>query len=383
MRTIYMDNASGSLPKAPGVAQAMADFLNGGAGNIARGGYAVAFDAAERVFEIRTALAKYFGISDARRLIFTSGVTQSLNMLLFGLLRSGDAVVTTKMEHNAVTRPLFELEKRGVDVQYADCGDDGVTNIDSLDKLLTPKVRALVMTHASNVCGTLQPIEQAAKLCRKRGIFLVVDAAQTAGALEINLEAQQLDAVAFSGHKSMLGGQGIGGFAMSERLANELKPQIFGGTGSYSDSPEMPPVLPDKFEAGTLNLPGIIGLGAAIEYFKNIDESDKIQINGRIGEFRSALDNIDGTRLLGSSPRVAVFALDFEKIDNADVARFLEHDHNIITRCGLHCAPLAHKTLGSFPNGAVRFSPGRNVTYDELARTILAIKTVAGGARNV
>lgn len=370
---IFMDNASGSFPKAPGVARAMADFIENGASNIARGGYVPAYAAAERIFDLRASLAALFGCSAPRRVVFTPGITASLNFLINGLLRPGDRVVTTELEHNSVSRPLTALEKEGVVLLRTGCGADGITDLNALDELLTPDTRALVMTHASNVSGSIQPVREAAKLCAGRGIFLLVDSAQTAGYLPIDAEALGIDGLAFSGHKGLLGPQGTGGMVLSQGLAAELRPVFHGGTGSFSDSTETPGVLPDRFEPGTLNLPGLMGLAAALDFESQTQAEDKEYL-------QRALLEIDGVRLLGpsdASGKVNLFALDFLKRDNAGAALLLERQYGILTRCGLHCSPWAHKALGSFPRGAVRLSPGWTATREELEQVVNAVKEVA------
>lgn len=370
-----MDNAAGSFPKAPGVAAAMCEFIEKGAPNIARGGYLLAYDTAERIFDLRTKLAERFGCSDPRRVIFTSGVTMSLNMLISGLLRPGDRVVTTEMEHNSVARPLTAMKERGIVLNRARCSVEGVADLNSLDELLTPGTRALVMTHASNVCGSIQPLEEAARLCRRRGIFLITDAAQTAGELEIDAQAMGIDGVAMPGHKSLLGPQGTGVMILSESLSMQLSPVIHGGTGSFSDRDYTPEILPDRFEPGTLNLPGLIGLAAALDYVREGKTDGKEYL-------QKELSNIEGVRLLGVGDpdrKTAVFALDFERIDNAEAARILEDNFGIITRCGLHCSPWAHRALNSFPNGAVRISPGEGSTMEELHAVVEAVKSICGG----
>ncbi len=378
---IFMDNAAGSLPKAPGVGRAMLDFINKGSGNIARGGYDLAYSAAEQVLEVRIALADFLGVDDPRRMVFTPGTTWSLNMAILGLVRPGEKVVATSMEHNAAARPLKSLEKQGVSVAYAPCDKEGCTDIAALDRLLTPEVRCLVMTMASNVCGSLQPVKEAGRLCRKRGIFFIVDAAQTAGMVPIDMGKSGIDALAFSGHKALMGPQGIGGLALSEAIGKELSPLITGGTGSRSDSLHMPGFFPDKLEPGTLNLPGIMGLGVAVDFVRQ--NFDEIQARHRrqCKLMAELLGDIPGARLIGPKGgrgRAAIFSLDFEGQDNGRAAYILEKEYGILTRCGLHCAPLAHEALGTAPQGTVRFSPGFFTTFEEIEKTAQAVRAVAG-----
>ncbi|MGI5876915.1 MAG: aminotransferase class V-fold PLP-dependent enzyme [Dethiobacteria bacterium] len=380
-----MDNAAGSRPKAPGVGEAMMEFINKGSGNIGRGNYDIAYSAAERVFEVRAALAEFFGVSSPRRLIFTPGATWSLNMAIMGLVRAGDRVVATSLEHNAVARQLKCLESRSVTAAYAPCNAEGYTDMEALDRLLTPEVRCLVMTMASNVCGSLQPVEEAGRLCRERGVFFIVDAAQTAGIVPINIEKTGIDALAFSGHKALMGPQGIGGLALSEAAAGEILPVIAGGTGSRSDSLQMPDFLPDRLEPGTLNLPGIMGLGAAMDFVRRNFEKIRERHAQQCRLMWELLGDIPGARLVGpqgGEGRVAIFSLVFEGLDNGRAAYILEREYGVLTRCGLHCAPLAHGALGTAPQGTVRFSPGFFTTFEEIEATARAVRAVAGRVEN-
>lgn len=261
MRTVYLDNAATSYPKAPGVGAAMADYIERVGCNIGRGGYQRAYDAAGGVLEVRERLCTLVNGPGPRNVAFTSGATHGLNLLLKGLLRPGDRVVTSPMEHNAVLRPLRQLERAGVEVEYLPCTERGELVTENLAERLTPGVRAVVLTHASNVSGTIFPIAEVGRLCRARGIFFLVDAAQTLGVLPVDMAAMGIDGLAFPGHKGLLGPQGIGGVVVSDALASELEPLLAGGTGSQSESLDMPSFLPDRLEAGTLNLPGIFGLG--------------------------------------------------------------------------------------------------------------------------
>lgn len=380
MKPVYMDNAAGSFPKAPGTAAAMADFLEHGAANIARGGYGSAYAAGERVFDLRCKLAERFGCSDPRRVIFTPGATWSLNMALSGLLRPGDRVVTTSLEHNSVARPLRAMEEQGLRFEKAPCGADGITKPQALRQLLEPETRALVMTHASNVCGAIQPVSEGAGLCRQRETLFVLDAAQTAGELEINMEEMGLDVLAIPGHKGLLGPQGVGLLLLSERAAGEMRPPVHGGTGSASHKDRTPELLPDRLEPGTLNLPGLMGLAQALAFTGR----DRAREARQAAYLQQALSRLPGLRLLGPASveeKVPVFALDFRNMDNAHAAWLLETEYGILTRCGLHCSPWAHQALGSFPQGAVRLSPGWATTDDEVERTAEAIRSICASKR--
>ena len=371
MRTVYLDNAATSYPKAPGVGAAMADYIERVGCNIGRGGYQRAYDAAGGVLEVRERLCTLVNGPGPRNVAFTSGATHGLNLLLKGLLRPGDRVVTSPMEHNAVLRPLRQLERAGVEVEYLPCTERGELVTENLAERLTPGVRAVVLTHASNVSGTRFPIGAVGALCRARGIFFLVDAAQTLGVLPVDMGAMGIDGLAFPGHKGLLGPQGIGGVVVSDALASELEPLLAGGTGSQSESLDMPSFLPDRLEAGTLNLPGIFGLGAALDYLNREGEALRARERKLAGHLWARLMELeeDGLRVLGSDDpvnRVGVVSVDFLCADNAEMTFRLEREYGIQTRCGLHCAPLAHKTLGTFPQGAVRFSVGPFTTFEEL-----------------
>ena len=371
MRTVYLDNGATSYPKAPGVGEAMSHFITHVGCNIARGGYERAYEAAGRVLEVREKLNALVNGPGPRNVIFTGGATAGLNLLLKGLLRPGDKVLTSPMEHNAVLRPLEQLRKQGVAVEYLPCTGRGELVLDGLEARLTPEVKAVVLCHGSNVSGTLFPIETVGPLCRERGIFFLADAAQTLGAIPVDMEQMCIDGLAFPGHKGLLGPQGIGGVVVTDALAGALEPLLAGGTGSMSESLDMPAFLPDRFEGGTLNLPGIFGLGAALDYLAGQGEALRLREHKLAGHLWARLMELEecGIRVLGSrnpQNRTGVVSIDWQRGDNAELAFQLEQRYHIQTRCGLHCAPLAHKTLGSFPQGAVRFSVGPFTTFEDL-----------------
>ena len=386
-KTIYLDNAATSLPKAPGVGEAMADYLEHVGCNIGRGGYQRAWDAAGGVLAVREKLCALVNGPDPRNVCFTPGATYGLNFLLHGLLRPGDKVLTSPMEHNAVLRPLEQLKSRGVEVEYLPCTDRGELLPDGLAERLTEDVRAVVLTHASNVSGTLFPIGQVGALCRERGIFFLVDGAQTLGAAPVDMAAMGIDGLAFPGHKGLLGPQGIGGLVVTDALAAELEPLVSGGTGSLSESLSMPPFLPDRLEPGTLNLPGIFGLGAALDYLAEQGEAlrERERKLSRHLWYRMKELEEDGLRVLGTNDcfnRAGVVSVDFLRADNGEMAFRLEREYGVLTRVGLHCAPLAHRTLGTFPQGAVRFSVGPFTTFAEIDTAAGAVEALLTEARN-
>ena len=380
MKPIYLDNASTSFPKAPKVGKAMAYYIEQVGVNVSRGGYQDAYSAEQMVLDTRERLAKLFCVPDCKNIVFTQNITYAMNFLIKGLFRPGDHVLTSSMEHNAVMRPLRQMEEQGVAFSRVPCNEKGELEIGMLEGMIKPNTRAIVMTHASNVCGTLLPIQQVGMIAKRHNLLFLVDAAQSAGAFPIDVEAMNIDALGFTGHKSLLGPQGIGGFYVSDALSESLTPLVSGGTGSISDKEEVPKFLPDRFEPGTMNLPGIYGLNAALRYLEENGIADirayelkltKLLLEGfcEIGQAR-----VLGRRdIVGRAP---VVSLDFPEYDNAEIAYLLEEQFGIQTRVGLHCAPNAHKTLGTFPQGTVRFSIGHANTIQDIETAVQAVKTV-------
>lgn len=382
MRQIYFDNASTSFPKPDCVPESMCDFIRSGGANVNRGSYSSAYAAEERVFETRMLIGELFHFSDCKNVIFTSNITTSLNMVLKGLLQPGDHVLVSAMEHNAVMRPLVQLTKSQVSFDRIPCSPDGSLHIDAIERLVRPTTRAILMTHASNVCGTLLPIAQIGDFCQKHNLIFIVDAAQTAGVFDIHMQHMHIDVLCFTGHKSLLGPQGIGGFLITDELAKLLTPLISGGTGSLSHLEDLPDFLPDKLEAGTLNLPGIIGLNAALQYLqkKGLDNirTKELELTKL---FLSELKNLSNIRIIGKdtiTDRSAVVSIQTTAMDNAKAAFLLDSEYGIMTRVGLHCAPNAHKTLGTYPTGTIRFSFGHYNTSEEIMYAVLALKKICG-----
>ena len=369
-RLIYMDNAATAFPKADGVAEACARYLTQAGVNVARGGYALAYEVGDIVLKAREKIADMTGVKDPRRVIFTAGATMSLNMLIKGLLRAGDKVLVSSLEHNAVMRPLRQI---GSDFYRVKSSDTGVFDFGDFREKL-PGTKAVVLTHASNVCGTIQPVEAAAAECRKTGAFVLIDAAQTAGIEKIDFDACGFDGLAFSAHKGLMGAPGLGGLLLSERLAEILDPLIAGGTGSISDTENVPSFLPDKFEPGTPNLSGIYALNVALDFVKAHDIKSKIEADTAfLLDGLKAFKKLRPVGLPAGEGRTGVISADFIGKDNADAAFFLESEFGVMTRCGMHCAPNAHKTLGTFPQGTVRFSPGFFTSKQDLETVLYSI----------
>ena len=377
---IYFDQSSTSHPKAPGVTDAMKDVLERGCFNINRGGYEGAYGISGVVFEAREKIAALFDCPTGRQVVFTGGITASLNIALKGLLRSGDHVVTTQMEHNSVIRPLAQLEAQGVRVDVACCGHDGKLDLPDIESKITGQTKLVVMSHASNVCGTIQPVREVGAICRKHGALLLVDSAQTAGVLPISMKEDFIDIVAFTAHKGLLSAGGLGGLVLSQQIADEMIPLIAGGTGSNSHSADMPVELPDRLEAGTLNLPGIMALSVALDYIAGTGIKAIYQREMELlGRLTDGIKTIPGVRIAGPEnllDKCAIAALDFPARDSAIIAGQLDEEYGIMTRCGLHCAPEAHKALGTFPRGLLRCSLGHQNTEAEIDKFLLALAKI-------
>ena len=380
MKQIYFDQAATSFPKAPGVGQTMADYLTTNGANVNRGSYAQASMAALTVLEARERLAQLFNFQEKiQQVIFTPGCTWGMNILLQGALKPGDHVLVSSLEHNAVMRPLTALSKKGISFTRIPANLQGETNPKDIIPLIQSNTKLVMVSHASNVSGTIFPLEEVAKICEERNLPLAVDAAQTAGHLPLDFTALHLAALCLPGHKGLLGPQGIGALILNKHLAESITPIITGGTGSASDSEEQPNYLPDKFESGTLNLPGIFGLHKALEFIlkegvARFEQKEALLLD----KFLSLLAPLP-VRILGpldAKKQVGVLALDFSPLDNGEVALRLEKEFGLMTRCGLHCAPSAHKTLGSFPQGAVRFSLGYATTEEDVEYAAKAIAKI-------
>ena len=379
-KRIYFDNGSTSWPKAPNVVEAIAGLLANGAFNINRGNYEGAYEVEGIVLDTRDQLAGMFGANDSRSVIFTPGITYSLNYFIKGFLKQGDHVLVSGLEHNAVMRPLRQMEACGVAYDAVPTEEDGTVHPESVERAVKRNTKAVVMLHASNVCGTVLPIRGIGEICRRRHLFFAVDTAQSAGTIPVDMKECGIDFLAFTGHKGLLGPQGIGGFLISEELDACMEPYIAGGTGSMSDSLDMPGSLPDKYESGTLNLPGIIGLHAALSY---IGEKGIAKIHSRKMEltrcFLEQVSELKDVRIVGKKgieDRVAVVSLDFGKADNALVAFELEQRYKVMTRVGLHCAPAAHRTLHTYPQGTVRFTFGAKNTKEEIDLCVKGIREI-------
>ena len=380
MRTIYLDNGATSFPKPEGVSQAMKNYMDQVGATINRSVYGSAQDAGLVTLQLREALARLFHFTaPATHVILTPGATWGLNMAIKGLLKPGDHCIVSSMEHNAVMRPLLQLN--GVEFERIPCNREGLFDPAAVETLIRPNTKLVVMAHGSNVCGSVQDAAAVGEICARHGIDFVLDAAQTAGHYPIDFEAFHLSALSVPGHKGLLGPSGIGALLMTDDFARKLDPIVAGGTGSASDSEYLPDYLPDRFESGTPNMPGVYGFEAALRFVegKGIDalREHEMQLCKR---FLDGLKDIPGAKLCGTwdlDRRVGVISVDFRDQDNALAAFRLETEYGILTRCGLHCAPSAHKTLDTFPRGTVRFSLGFASTDEDVDAALTAIREIS------
>jgi len=379
---IYFDNAATSWPKPAPVCAALNDYFGDAGGNPGRSGHRMSIAAARVVENARETLADFFHAGDPSRIIFTQNATHALNLALYGLLRPGDHVVTTGMEHNSVMRPLRHLESRGVEISVVPCATDGMLDVQSVQRAIRPDTRLIVTTHASNVAGTLIPVAELGALARQKGVFYLVDAAQTAGAVPVDVQQMRVDLLAFTGHKALLGPTGTGGLYVREGI--ELTPLMRGGTGSDSAHEIQPQFLPDAYESGTLNVAGIAGLAAGAHFVSEVGvEAVRTHEQKLVAQFLDGASDIPGIALYG--PRDAklqcgVISFNLAAAVPSEVGLILDQSFEIMARTGLHCAPSAHRTLGTFPAGTVRFSFGWFNTPAEVEIALKALKEIAAWA---
>jgi len=378
-RFIYLNNAATSYPKPEEVYHAVIDCMRNIGVSVGRGSGSQFVEAEKIVYEARTLVASLFGIKDASRVIFTYNATHALNLAIKGFLKGGEHVITTSVEHNAVWRPLKHLERtKGIEITVIQCDSYGKLKVSDVERHIRKETKLIVMTHASNVIGTILPVEEVGELARRYGIPLLVDAAQTAGTVPIDVEEMNIDMLAFTGHKGLLGPQGIGGLYVREGI--DLEPLIHGGTGSHSHLEEQPPTMPEKHEAGTLNLPAIAGLKAAVDFLmqhgvERIREHEVTLTQTLLRE----LKKIERVRVYGTTDareRVGVVSFNIDGVKPSEVAMMLENGFGIIVRYGLHCAPMAHRTIGTFNTGTVRVSVGPFNTEEDIFALVKAVQEI-------
>ena len=377
---IYLDNAATTFPKPVSVLEKMVEtYLRIGV-SPGRGSYDLSVEAESLVGEVRQKMARFFGAPDPDRVVFTSNATDALNLAIQGMLRPGDHVVSTRLEHNSVLRPLYHLRQQGI-IEYDLVGFDarGFVHPEDVVAALRPTTKLVILCHASNVLGTIQPVQEIGRLCAERGVPVLIDTAQSAGVIPIDMQSWQIAALAFTGHKAMLGPTGIGGLVLNRGI--EIEPTRFGGTGLESGSPVHTETFPHRLEAGTLNLMGIIGLSEGLDFLQTMGiELIHAKEMELLTTLRDGLSLIDGIELYCAenlSNHVALLTANVRGMDPDDVGSILDADFHIAVRAGLHCAPLVHEGLGTLPHGSVRFSPGPFNRMEDIEKTLEAMAEIA------
>jgi len=378
---IYLDHAATSWPKPPVVLQAMTDFLERAGGNPGRSGHRLSIAAGRIVFDARDTIAEFFNAPDPLRVILTCNVTQALNIVLWGMLRPGDRVVTSSIEHNSVMRPLRALERQGVQITVVPCAPDGTLDINDLAAAMHPRPTLVVLNHASNVTGTLLPVAEAARIAHQAGSLILVDAAQTAGVLPIDVQQMDIDLLAFTGHKGLLGPPGTGGLLISPHVdVGCIRPTVCGGTGSRSEFEEQPDMLPDKFESGTPNGVGIAGLAAGIGYVRERGiEAIRAHEQSLTHMLIEGLMTIPGVTVYGphdANKQTATVSFTAQGLSVSEIGFRLDEEYAILSRVGLHCSPATHRTIGTFPDGTIRLAPGVSTTPEDIEHTLKAVERI-------
>jgi len=379
---VYLDNASTTFPKPKAVSEAMYNFLINIGGNPGRSNHDNALETNRLLLEARESIASFFNFNKMENVIFTSNITSSLNILINGILKKGDHVITSSMEHNSVIRPLYSLKENNIiELDIISANSFGFISPADIENKIKENTKLVVITHASNVFGSIQPIREIGEVCKKHNIFFVIDSAQSAGVLNIDFKDFNLSALAFTGHKSLFGPQGTGGFIINDDLNSICSPYALGGTGSLSYSLTQPDFLPDKFESGTLNMPGICGLLEGIKFIKNEGLNTIYKKNSYLRSYLvEELHNINNVILYDSIEKADSYtscvSFNIKGLDTSELSYLLDSDYNIKNRSGLHCSPLAHKTIGTYPSGTVRLSISYFNTKDEIDYAISSINNI-------
>jgi cysteine desulfurase/selenocysteine lyase len=380
---IYFDNAATSWPKPPGVARAMVHFLNEVGANPGRSAHRLSVESARIVYAAREAVAELFNAPDPLRVVFGHNVTEALNLALCGLLRPGDHAITSSVEHNSVMRPLRALERQGVALTVVPCSPEGSLDPADVEAALRPNTLMITLNHASNVVGTLLPVAAVGQIARQHGVLLLVDAAQTGGAYPVDMQGDRIDLLAFTGHKSLYGPMGTGGLIIGERVdVARLEPLKRGGTGSRSEREEQPDFLPDMCESGTPNAVGLAGLAAGVRWVleRGVEaiRAHEVALTQRLID---GLHDIPGVTVYGgldTNRQTATVSFNIAGMPPSEVGLRLDEEHGILCRVGLHCAPAAHKTIGTFPGGTVRFGLGAFSTAEEVDAAVEALRSLSG-----
>jgi len=385
----YFDNAATSWPKPPCVHEAMVHYLDQVGANPGRAGHFRAAEAGRLVLAARRGVARLCGLENPMRVLLGPSATWGLNQAIQGLLQPGDHVVTTSMEHNSVLRPLHAMtQDETITLTVVNASPQGVIDPDDMLRAVRPETALLVVTHASNVCGALQPVGEIGQGCRRRGIPLLVDAAQTAGVVDLDMVRDGIDLLAFAGHKGLLGPTGTGGLVLADTFDEaRLRPLMRGGTGSRSDSIEQPDVLPDRFESGTLNVVGLAGLAAGIEWLHGagggVDHLGQHERQLRRRFLDLAYDRVPGFIAYGPLGDQAVGVASFQVVgfSASELSQILADRFGVLGRQGMHCAPLAHRALGTFPEGTLRFGFGPFNNEDQIIKAVDALATITTEVR--
>ena len=379
---IYFDNAATSWPKPPAVAEAVLHYIQDVGANPGRSGHQLSVEAGRILYETRDALAQLFNVADPLHIVFAANATEAINLVLIGYLRPGDHVVTTSMEHNAVMRPLRYLQATGVELTVVPCSPQGVLNPGDIAQAIRSNTVLLAVNHASNVIGTVLPVADVGEVAQQHDLLLLVDAAQTAGAYPIDMQKSKIDLLAFTGHKGLLGAQGTGGLCIGERVdLGRLQPLKRGGTGSRSEFEEQPDFLPDRYESGTANAMGLAGLGAGVRFVLGTG-MDRIRTHEEqlTARLLAGLQSIPGVQIYGTGQaerQTATVSFNVAGIEPSDVALQLDEQYTIMCRPGLHCAPSAHRTIGTFPRGTVRFGLSYLNTAEQVELAVQAVGKIA------
>ncbi|MCL5771799.1 MAG: aminotransferase class V-fold PLP-dependent enzyme [Actinobacteria bacterium] len=378
---VYFDNSATSWPKPKEVLESIKYFIDEIGGSPGRSGHRMSIEASRLVEETREVIGEFFNYDDTSRIVFTKNITEALNVCIFSLLKPGDHVITSSIEHNSVMRPLRFLEKKGLDISTIYCSPKGDINVSDIEKNINNNTKLVILTHASNVLGTILPIEKVAEITYKYKIPFVIDCAQTAGSIPVNINLKKYKncIITFTGHKSMLGPTGTGGMCIGEDV--ELMPIIFGGTGSKSDKDIQPDFLPDYLESGTLNVMGLAGLKAAVSYLlkiglNNIRNHEKLLLS----KFIEGASEIKNVIIYGSKDpetQVGLISFNFKNINSSTAGLILDKKYSIMCRIGLHCNPNAHKVIGTFPEGTIRFSFSYFNSLEEINYSINALNEMS------
>lgn len=381
MDKIYLDNAATSRDKAAVVKKAILNYYENIGCSPGRGGYEDSLKAGRIIIEARNTIADFFNVDNLKQIIFTHNITYALNIGIKGILKKGDHVITSTMEHNSVLRPLNRLEKNGIiDVDYIQCDQKGRLNPEEVEAAINKKTKLIILTYASNVSGTIMPVKEIGEIAAQNNVYFMLDTAQAAGVYDIDFKKLKVDFLAFTGHKALMGPTGTGGFAVSKKMAAEMEPLIEGGTGSKSDQEKQPNFLPDKFESGTMNTMGISGLKAGVEFIQKIGVEKIREHEHKLGKvFLEGLKKIPDIKIIGPADlkeQVPTFSITAGDRDLGQLSFELDEKYNVMTRSGLHCAPFAHKTLGTFPAGSLRFSIGYFNTIEEIEFALNALNDV-------